>query len=102
MNFSRSVLPISPEAEMAPFGRHIYFNQAFNQRFIPETIFYKVFNRDELQPELLLNLEKLGQPCHASVVVHDFNQHPSGFKTCQARQVNGSFGMTCAAQHSSG
>jgi hypothetical protein len=66
------------------------------------TVANQLLDTDDAQVVLRRHDLEFGKPGHAPVFVHDFYNYSGWTASCKTSQVNGRFGMPCAAKNASG
>ena len=82
------------------FGRHIYLNTFFYNRFLFQTISNQIMNGNQFQSMFISHCTKFRQTCHCTVIAHYFHQSTCGVKSGKTCHVNGSFRMSGTTKHS--
>ena len=87
------------EAEMSVGCGQVDFDSFLYKRFLFEPVGNQVGYGDKFKSPLVSALPQFGQSGHRAVVAHYFHECCSRLQTGQARQVNGSFGVSAPAQN---
>src|SRR3990172_5906142 len=83
-----------------PIGRgQFYGNPLFNQSFLFVPIFNNICNGTDFEMMLFSELSELREFCHIPVFCHNLTDNRSGFESCNACQVYGTFCVSCPDQH---
>src|SRR4030042_5001614 len=96
MRLRGSYALVSNELEFSVVGRQSYFLDAFNLAFALEAVFYKFCERGDFKIMFFAEFEQLRHTRHRAVFVHNFADDACRLQACQASEVDGTFGLTCA------
>ena len=96
--FIRGLLE-STDAHRPPCGVQIHAFHFFNQRFVLQTVGNQIGDGDQFQSPFIGNFAAIVEPRHGAVFVHDFDDDPCRFKSREPREINGSLGVACPAEH---
>ena len=90
------------QIEVAVLARQLHDLHPLHQLLACSPVFDQCFNRANLQPVFLREINQLRQPRHRAVVAHDFANHADGPAACQLHQVHRCFRVPGALQHAAG
>ncbi len=80
-------------------GRKRGLHQALDERFGAPAMANQIFDRDDAEPVLAREPQKIGKPRHGAVFVQDLAENSRFAQSRHARQVHGGFGVPGATQH---
>ena len=87
------------EIKIAIVGFHFPFLNPLNQISLLQLIMDKIFNGYNFEVKFFCKFHQFRKPCHGSIIIHDFTNHPAFFKAGHFGKVYGCFGMSGTFQY---